>query len=336
MKTTEGTSTPPQACTLQPGKRRSITQLTAVCLATQVLMGIARAGENVPHAPFAQWAEVLEPGQFVGGVFAGESEAYHIWAGSTYHNVTVKSVGESYGIDTSQGYFTLQYGIATNWTADLAIGGATVGWRYFANGSPSGTVQSTTGIMDVALGVRYQILKEDRAESPWRPTLTLRAGGVLPGSYDKEFPFAPGTRSAAIEGELLLRKHCGWTGLGIYGDALLRWNKTTHNDQYIASAGLFQQIQHWELQAGFRHLGTFTGEDIILYPDQTIYYPRSLRENNDSLEFGVNYTTPKKHIQIGIYGQDVLAGSNTDGRFWLGAYLNVPLGHTKPIDFSRF
>jgi hypothetical protein len=230
----------------------------------QLLTQTLSASENVPHAPFAQWAEVPEPGEFVGGLFFQSSEAYHIWAGSTYHNVTVKSGGENYGIDATQGYLTLQYGISERWAADLAIGATTVGWRYFANGAPSGTVQSTTGVMDISVGVRYQILNEAQAHSPWMPTLTLRLGGVLPGNYDKDFAFAPGNRSAAVEPEIILRKHFGWPGLGFYADGLLRWNKTTHNDRYIASAGFFQQIQSFELQAGYRRLGTWAGEDIVL------------------------------------------------------------------------
>ena len=63
-----------------------------------------------------------------------ESEAYHIWAGGKYHNVTVKSGGESYGIDINQGYLALQYGITEKWAPDLNIGYTSVGWRYFDEG----------------------------------------------------------------------------------------------------------------------------------------------------------------------------------------------------------
>src|SRR5437667_12198233 len=62
------------------------------------------ASENVPHRPFADWAGVPRRGQFVLGLVYEESEAYHIWAGGQYHNVNVKSGGESHGIDVNQGY----------------------------------------------------------------------------------------------------------------------------------------------------------------------------------------------------------------------------------------
>jgi hypothetical protein len=303
-------------------------KLCLACLrfAALYLMAVrgAFASENVPHAPFAQWADVLKQGQFVAGFFYDESEAYHIWAKNTYHNVTVQAGGESYGIDINQGYITLQYGLTEKWAADLAVGYTTAAWRYF---SPNFAAQSTTGLMDIAFGVRYQAFNEAEADSPWVPTLTFRAGAVLPGSYDQNFAFAPGDRSAAIEPEILLRKHFGWTGLGFYGDTLFRWNRTTHNDHYIVMVGLFQQIKNWELDFGYRHLGTTQGEDIVLdTTTRQIFYPRMIRENNDSLEAGFTYTTSKRRIQYGFYTRTVWDGANTDGKFWVGGYINIPFG----------
>jgi len=291
-----------------------------------VLLGVALvqtglASEDVPHRPFAQWADVPEQGQLVAGLVYEESEAYHICAGGRVRNVTFNaSDGERYGIDINQGYLALQYGITERWAADFNAGATTAGWRYFDNGG----VQSTTGIMDWSFGVRYQLFNEARAQSPWIPTLTFRAGAVMPGSYNQNFAFAPGVRSAAIEPELLVRKHFGWTGLGLLGDALYRWNRTTANDQYITSIGLFQKIKGWELDVAYRHLQTLSGGDIILFPDNSIYYPRAVRENNDSIEAGFSYTTSKRHIRYGFYTRTVVDGSNTDSKFWIGGSIDVP------------
>src|SRR3954470_20785332 len=71
----------------------------------------ALASENVPHRPFAEWANLPERHQFIFGMVYEEAEAYHIWAGGKYRNVNVDSGGEEYGIDNHQGYFALQYGI---------------------------------------------------------------------------------------------------------------------------------------------------------------------------------------------------------------------------------
>ena len=67
------------------------------------LARVANASENVPHRPFAMWADVPLPGQFVVGLVYEESEAYHFWAGHDDHNVRFKAAGESYGIRHQSG-----------------------------------------------------------------------------------------------------------------------------------------------------------------------------------------------------------------------------------------
>jgi hypothetical protein len=295
--------------------------------ASLLVAATATASENVPHRPFAYWADVPKAGQFIFGVVYEESESYHIWAKRTPYDVTVKSGGEDYGIDINQGYFALQYGITERWAADLNVGGTTVGWRTF---DPGHREESTTGIMDWSFGVRYQIFNEaQHTNPPWLPTLTFRAGAVMPGTYNKDFQFAPGLRSAAIEPELLLRKHFGWPGLGAYGDALYRWNRTSHNDQYIVAVGLFQQIKGWELDVGYRHLQTISGTDIFVpNPNDlsTLLYPRDPREINEAIEAGFSYTTAKRQIRFGFHTRIVFDGSNSDRKFWLGGSIDIPFG----------
>jgi hypothetical protein len=301
-----------------------------------VLLLLAAAGlrlvasENVPHRPYAMWANVPNKKEFVLGFVYEESESYHIWAGGTQYSCSWKSSGEYYGIDINQGYLALQYGLTERWAADFNLGGTTCGWRYFDNGN----VQYTDGVMDVAFGVRYQIFNEADAKSPWTPTLTFRAGAVLPGTYDQYFEFAPGLRAAAIEPEFLLRKHFGWPGLGVYGDALYRWNRTTANDQYIVSVGFFQLIKGWELDAGYRHLQTICGSDIYFTnpaepSNNTLVYPRDPRENSDAIEFGFSYTTVKHRIRYGFNLRSVVAGNNSDSKLWVGGSIDIPFGGEK-------
>jgi len=309
-----------------PALVRRFIALAGLALAA-ALAPMVLASENVPHRPYAQWADVPEPGQFVFGMVYEESEAYHIWASGKQYNITVKPPdGESYGIDINQGYFALQYGLTERWAADLNVGATTAAWRSF---SPTQQPESTTSLMDWSFGVRYQIYNEARdTNSPWVPTLTFRAGAVMPGSYNESFVFAPGVRSAAIEPELLLRKHFGWPGLGGYGDALYRWNRTTGNDQYIVVLGLFQQIKGWELDVGYRHLQTISGGDIIYDPNNpsAIDYPRGVREINDSIEAGFSYTTSKHHFRYAFNTRTVFDGNNTDRAFWVGGSLDIPIG----------
>jgi len=315
-----------------PAVAGRFTALASLVL-TSALAPTALASENVAQRPFAYWADVPTEGQFVLGMVYEQAKSYHIYASGQQYNILVRAGGENYGIDVRQGYFALQYGITPRWAADLEIGGTTVGWRAF---SPGNQIESTIGYMDVSFGARYQIVNEAwSSNAPWMPTLTFRAGGVLPGTYSQDIAFAPGFRSAAIEPELLLRKHFGWPGLGVYGDALYRWNLTTENDNYIVAVGLYQKYKGWELDGGYRHLQTLSGSDITYDPNNPsqIDYPRDVREINDSIQAGFSYTTSTLHWKYGFHSQIVFDGNNTDRKPWFGASLDIPIGlKHKPAD----
>lgn len=306
---------------MQMNRKLALAAVAALTLAAPRLV----ASENVPHAPFGQWATLPGHGKLDVGVFYQESEAYYFWDAHHRYKADYRMKGEHYGIDINQGFLTLQYGITEKWAADLAVGYTTAGWRYFSNESTNGASESTTGLMDIALGVRYQLWKEGEDNAAWKPSLAFRAGAVLPGSFDEEFPFAPGMSSAAIEPGIIARKHFGWDGFGAYADGLFRWNKTSANDLYIVSVGFFQEIKNWELNAGYRHLQCTSGDNIHFDPDtRLIDYPRGVREINESLEAGFSYTTPKRRIRFDFYTRTVFDGANTDKKFWIGGGVSMP------------
>jgi hypothetical protein len=296
-----------------------------IVLGTRTVSG----SEDVPLRPFAEWADVPAQGQFVLGAVYEQAKSYKIWAAGHPYDVKIQANGENYGIDTRQGYFALQYGITEKWAADLEFGGTTVGWRSF---SPGYQVEKTTGLIDTGFGVRYQIWNEAEYTNSWTPTLTFRAGAILPGTYSQDLPFTPGFRSAAIQPEFLLRKHYGWQGFGSYMDALYRWNMTTENDNYKIAVGFFQQIKGWELDAGYAHLQTLGGSDITFTDPNdlsTINYPRRVREIYDSVQAGFSFTTAKRHMRFGFHSSVVFDGNNTDAKPWFGASFDIPFGGKK-------
>jgi hypothetical protein len=295
------------------------------------LTHISLATENVPRPPFAQWADVPELGQLVVGALFQQSEAYYVWEGHQRHNITVHPPdGENYGIDIRQGYIMLDYGITKKLAADVEFGATTVGWRSF----DAGAVEETTGIIDTTLGIRYQVFNEATSNSSWIPTLTFRVGGILPGSYNENLAFAPGNHSVGVEPSILIRKHVGWTGFGVWGDALFRWLDHPSSDQYIAAFGLFQKIGQWELDVGYRHLQAISGQNIVLIPPaagspppwDSITYPRDVREISDAIDAGFSYTTRKKW-RWAFQARKTFDGSNTDSKLWLGGSIEVPFDH---------
>ncbi len=288
------------------------------------------ASEDVPQLPFAEFANVPDEGQFVVGALYEQSKSYQIWASGQQYGIKVRAAGENYGIDTRQGYFIFEYGITEKWAADLEVGGTTVGWRAF---DLDNQIKSTTGIMDTTFGVRYQIFNElIDTNSAWTPTLTFRAGAVIPGTYNENFIYAPGFRSAGIEPELIARKHFGWKGFGGYGDLLYRWNMTTENDNYIIDVGFFQQIKGWELDLGYMHMQTISGTDITFaVPGDltSIIYPRDVREIFDAIQAGFSYTTSKRHWKYGFHSTIVVDGNNSDNKPWFGGSIEIPFGGKK-------
>ncbi len=115
---------------------------------------------------------------------------------------------------------------------------------------------------------------------------------------------------------------------------------TTGNNQYIASAGFFQQIGGWELDAGYRHLQATSGEDIKLEgsgpPWSGDLYAADVREISDSMDAGFSYTTRHHHIRYGFHARKTFDGRNTDSALWLGGYINIPFnnlfGRGKPLN----
>ncbi|MCX8108989.1 MAG: transporter, partial [Verrucomicrobiae bacterium] len=296
-------------------------------LAVQLFLFFAQfnplASENVPRKPFAEWADLPKPQQLSVRLWYQEGEAYHIWDGQRVRNVTLDRGSEEYGIDRMQGIVAIDYGVSERWAADVNLGYGTVGTRSF---NPTGRSESTTGILDTSLGVRYQILRENESNRTWLPTLTFRAGAVLPGSFDKEFPFAPGHRSAAIEPGFLVKKHFAWPGFGMYCDAFYRWMKTTRDDQYAIAVGFLQEIKGWTINAGYRHFQQISGSNLQYHGlGQPLEYSPEIREISDAIEAGFSYTTPKRSIRYGFHTRKTLDGSNTDAVLWISGYVEIPI-----------
>jgi hypothetical protein len=300
-------------------KRESSRQVWAACLC---LSSVLHGSENAPRKPFGEWVDTPEKKDFSLRLWYQEAEAYHIWDGERMHDVTVDKHGENYGIDRTQGVISMEYGITSRWAADLNLGYGTVGTRSFNAGGDS---ESTTGLLDTTLGVRYLIFREGENVANWVPTITFRAGAVLPGSYDQDFPFAPGNSSAAIEPGFLFKKHFGWQGFSLVVDTYYRWMRTSGDDQYMASASFLQEIKSWRINVGYRHFQQLSGYNLDFNGvGQPLAYSPQVREISDSIEAGFSYSTSKHKVMYGFHCRTTLDGSNTDSAFWLGGYVQIP------------
>lgn len=279
-------------------------------------------GENIPQKPFAQAAYLPEPKQFVISPWYNYSEFFNIWRGTKRESIEVNPGADSHGFDQNNGIVSVEYGIAPRWAADVTIGYTSVATRSF---TPDGSVQKTSGLMDTTFGLRYQAFNEKTADSHWVPTLTFRAGGIYRGTYDLDFPFAPGSGSVGIEVSMAAQKSFGWEGFGAFGNMGYRWMRSGGNDQWFAETGFFQHIKRFTLNLGYRHFANTSGDDIG-GSGTSITYSRFVKEIAEQIEGGVGYTTPKRGINYQIYLRKTVDGRNTGSALTFGLYADFPIG----------
>src|SRR6266404_4585118 len=105
------------------------------------------------------------------------------WLPAT-HKVKTPPNGKS--LDQYTGYVSLEYGIFENLAAD-----ATMGYTATSTDAFGGNA-SDEGLSDTMLGLRYRLIDENNAPCRWAPTLAIRAGAVIAGSYDSNKPFSAG------------------------------------------------------------------------------------------------------------------------------------------------
>src|SRR6185369_17830970 len=117
--------------------------------------------------------------------------------------------------EVNDGLVRLDYGLNRQFALDT-----TFGWTSAATESwnPRGKVQATRGLIDTQIGVRYRVLDENRAKQSYVPTLTLRVGGIIRGTYNPNFRMAPGDGASGFEIAVMVVKIFEPCGIGIYGD----------------------------------------------------------------------------------------------------------------------
>lgn len=242
------------------------------------------------------------------------------WVGRT----KVKSDGD---LDQYSGYVSLEYGILKNLAADATIGYTATDTDAFDTAPFGGA--SDEGLADTYLGLRYRVIDERTAGSRWAPTLTLRAGAVIPGTYDSNLPFSAGDGAHAFEGSVLFGKAIGNFGFGLYGDIGYRVRESPVPDDVFGTVGIYQQIDAFTLTVGYRHTQGLSGLDIEGAgwdpgAGRSSGFP-ALREITQIVEGGISYTDKgRRNYQITV-GRSV-DGRNTGDRLIVGVNVTFSFG----------
>jgi hypothetical protein len=224
------------------------------------------------------------------------------WVGRTLVD-PLKANDES--LDQYTGYLGLEYGILDNLAADATIG-------YSATTRTQALGEGDEGLTDTLIGMRYRLLDEANAPCPFAPTVAIRVGGIIAGTYDSNQPFSVGDGAHGVEGSLLVGKAFGTTGFGMYGDIGYRVRENPVPDDLFGSVGVFQQIGPATVNFGYRHVQSLSGLDIggpgfDPPAGRSSGFP-ALKEINQLIEGGVSFTDPGGRVY------QVTAAKSVDGR----------------------
>jgi hypothetical protein len=289
-----------------------------------------RGAEDMPKKPFGQDAIIPDPHQWILTPLYQYTVFEKVWVGKDKRYIVYP---ENHGFDQNDFALLTEYGIKKYWAADLLFGFTDLATRSYS--VPPGSVRHTRGLMDTTFGIRYEMWNELQPKNWWTPTFTLRAGGIYRGTYQKSFPYAPGSGGVGLEISGMLQKHIGWEGFGVYTTAGYRDIRSGANSQFFTTVGFNQVFRGATLSAGYRHQQNTAGRDATSTGDvltgNTIDYSSYDREENDQIETGIGYTDKRdRHWQF--YYQGNFAGRNTGDKDRLGVYVSFPLGGKKTRD----
>lgn len=208
----------------------------------------------------------------------------------------------------------LDYGLWRDLAADLSLG---------FSATQSDTIPGDSGLDDTTLGLRWRAVDEFEYEQRWVPTLSLRAGGIIAGTYDTDtFPAAVGVGGSGFEANVALGKLMGW-GFAVSSEFAYRIRDNHVPDDWqtrvTLSKSFFERVS---LETGIHHKQSIDGIDLT-DPGFTPQRSPELREIYTDLEVGLS-TVDSRGLQYGLFYAYTLDGRNTGKKNIVGASLSIP------------
>ena len=208
----------------------------------------------------------------------------------------------------------LERAIAPGWGMDASFGWSSVHYKESATLAPGLNLlkdgkQTRSGLTDTRVGLRRVLLDEFATTSAYAPTVTIRLGGILQGTYDTGFVNAPGDGASGAELGFLVAKSLPATGTTLFGDATWRTYSEDVPDAIEVSAGISQQIQRAALTLGIRHQESLDGPDILSPGFTSLASFPDVKEINTSVELGLSF--PVGPVTVGLGFAQTISGENT-------------------------
>lgn len=200
---------------------------------------------------------------------------------------------------------SLTVGVERALGSDLALDG-TIGMTSTSGTAASGLGES--GMTDTTIGLRWRALDEFARDGA--PTVTLRIGGIVEGTYDIGNPAAPGDGASGVVGSVIVGKTFGASGFGMHGDAGYRVMGEDVPDAIFGSVQAFRSFGRHSVSTGYRYDGCLTGIDIGspgFTPDR---FPET-KEIVHAVELGWSFSTASRGTWSMALGRTI-DGRNTD------------------------
>jgi hypothetical protein len=289
------------------------------------LGGVAQASESHPQKPFAGFVDVPDKGTLVVSPWFTYSAFQAYWQGTD--RVDIARGDNEYDYEYYSGILMLEYGLWQRWAFDVTVAYVDAATRCF---NADADVEKTSGLADIQFGMRYAVSRES-ANSPWTPDFTLRVGGIVPGTYDENFPFAPGYGEVGIEPAIFARKtiwgrESEFAG-GLFASAGYRHMVSYAPDSLLLSIGLFQHLGRFTVSAGYRQQQAMSGDAVTpntaTADPYDVNYDNRVKEMNYMAEWGGNYRL-KNGITLNFYMNSNFDGRNTGEKLTYSGFVSIP------------
>jgi hypothetical protein len=204
-------------------------------------------------------------------------------------------------------------------------------WTRFR--PPGGPTFDSDGLTDTQFGLRYRLVDE-RPAPAWAPSIALRVGAIIAGSYDVFFaapppPINPGDGANGLDFTLLTGKTFGDSRFSIYADFGYRVRDENVPDEIFGRAGICQQLGPVTLGVNYRHVQGLSGGDIGGRGFGTVYGFPQVREIERALDAGITFTDRAGRGYQFTYSK-TLSGRNTGDKQIFGVSISLPWDLARP------
>ncbi len=271
------------------------------------------------HVPFLQAQSAYTPTARTGNV----TPSFSFQTFDSFYDSNRVNDLSAFGISYIRQYsisVAAEYGI----TDDIAVD-ALLGWTWANMDNPlvPGNPTSIDGLNDTLLGLRWRFLDEAQFESSWVPTLTLRAGATIAGSYQAGFINSPGNGASGGDYNLLFGKYYAPWDAGVYGELSHKLYAQNVPNKFEGNIGVYKGFNNGlNLFVGYRRVQSLGGINFDS-PAFNLGRFQELREISDNLEYGVSYTDGGGRT-YGLTFYNVVGGQNTSKKFGVSASVNFP------------